>query len=426
MKQQKRVDWVKLDNASKLFPAVRSNRDTKVFRLHCELTAPVDPLVLQQALNKAMEGFPLFRSVLRRGVFWYYLEDSDIQPVVELESNPVCAPIYFGDRRNLLFRVFYYHDRINLEVFHALADGNGAISFMEVLVYEYLVRKHSGEGLAATPLFRHKAAVSKKMDNSFDKHFAGGRVLKRRRKRQDVQQYEKAHRLKGVTLAENRTRLIEGSASVRAVLDLAHEYKTTMTIFLASLWMCSINTEMTNRMRRYPVVLSVPVDLRNFFESVTARNFFSTMTVGYHFKDQNPQLQDVIDELTVAFRTNLNEEWIKEQASLLLALEQHPVLRLMPLPLKDLSLRIAVRISDRKITSAISNLGRINMPEEFDPFIRQFGVSTGAKRPQLTICSFRDKLVISATSPFADADMQRTFFQFLSERGIDVEIASNS
>jgi hypothetical protein len=426
MKHQKRVDWVKLDNASKLFPAVRSNRDTKVFRLHCELTEVVDPFVLQQALNKAIESFPLFRSVLRRGVFWYYLEDSDIEPVVELESNPVCAPIYFGDRRNLLFRVFFYHERINLEVFHALADGSGAISFMEVLVYEYLIRKHSGEGLAATPLFRPKAAVSKKMDNSFEKYFAGGRVLRRRLKRKDQKQYGKAHRLKGVRLPENRTRLIEGSMSVRAVLDLAHEYKTTMTIFLASLWMCSINREMTDHMRKYPVVLSVPVDLRNFFESVTARNFFSTMTVGYHFKDPNPPLQDVVDELTEAFRTNLNEEWIKEQAGVLLALEQHPVLRVLPLPLKDLSLRIAVRISDRKITSSISNLGRISMPSEFDPFIRQFGVSTGAKRPQLTICSYLDRLVISATSPFADADIQRTFFQFLSERGVDVEIASNS
>jgi hypothetical protein len=150
------------------------------------------------------------------------------------------------------------------------------------------------------------------------------------------------------------------------------------------------------------------------------------MTVGYHFKDPNPPLQDVVDELTEAFRTNLNEEWIKEQAGVLLALEQHPVLRVLPLPLKDLSLRIAVRISDRKITSSISNLGRISMPSEFDPFIRQFGVSTGAKRPQLTICSYLDRLVISATSPFADADIQRTFFQFLSERGVDVEIASNS
>ena len=83
-----RVEWARLDNASKIFPATSNNKDTKVFRLTCELFETVKPEILQQALNETVENFPLHRSILRRGVFWYYLETSDIQPIVEIESNP--------------------------------------------------------------------------------------------------------------------------------------------------------------------------------------------------------------------------------------------------------------------------------------------------------------------------------------------------
>jgi hypothetical protein len=114
LKQRKRVEWSRLDNASKFFSAISNKKDTKVFRLICELYEAVEPEILQQALNLAIESFPLYKSVLRRGVFWYYLEKSDIHPMVEVETNPVCAPIYIRDEKNLLLRVFYYNNRINI------------------------------------------------------------------------------------------------------------------------------------------------------------------------------------------------------------------------------------------------------------------------------------------------------------------------
>ena len=129
MKQQKEEKWTRLDNASKFFPAVANNKDTKVFRFSCELYEDVEPKVLQKSLDLTMESFPFYRSILRRGLFWYYFESSDLEPIIELENKPLCAPIYIRNERNLLFHVFYYNKRINLEVFHSLTDGAGAIWF---------------------------------------------------------------------------------------------------------------------------------------------------------------------------------------------------------------------------------------------------------------------------------------------------------
>lgn len=40
-----------------------------------------------------------------------------------------------------MFRVTYYKNRINLEVFHVLTDGMGGINFYE-LTYQYLRLAH--------------------------------------------------------------------------------------------------------------------------------------------------------------------------------------------------------------------------------------------------------------------------------------------
>src|SRR5690606_15218469 len=121
-----------------MFLAARSDADPKVFRMTAEMDHDVDPGVLQKALDATFDRYPLYRAVLRRGVFWYYLQDSDLRPEVVAETRHTCAPIYQADERTLLFRVVHHRRRINLEVFHALSDGTGALWFLTDLVTAYV------------------------------------------------------------------------------------------------------------------------------------------------------------------------------------------------------------------------------------------------------------------------------------------------
>ena len=50
--------WYRLDNAGKLYPAIRGSRRTTVFRLSADLTAPVHVGRLQDALDRLMPRFP--------------------------------------------------------------------------------------------------------------------------------------------------------------------------------------------------------------------------------------------------------------------------------------------------------------------------------------------------------------------------------
>ena len=114
--------WRKLDNAALAFPLVTGNNDSRVFRFYCQLKEEVDPDILQKALDQTMEKYPLFQAVLRKGLFWFYLERRDIRAVVKSEKKPPCSQLYIPDQKSLLFRVSYHRNRINFEVYHALTE----------------------------------------------------------------------------------------------------------------------------------------------------------------------------------------------------------------------------------------------------------------------------------------------------------------
>ena len=115
-----------------------------MFRLSAEMDHQVDPQLLQGALDVTFDQYPLYRAVLRRGVFWYYLQDSDLRPLVTTEKLPTCAALYWPDRRTLLFRVVHHDRRIILEVFHALSDGAGGSWFLSDLVSAYVQLQQRG------------------------------------------------------------------------------------------------------------------------------------------------------------------------------------------------------------------------------------------------------------------------------------------
>lgn len=421
----KKIEWSKLDNASKIFPATCNDRDTKVFRIACELYEDVEPEILQRALDSTIERFPLYKSVLKRGVFWYYFETSDIPPVVTSENNPVCAPIYRKYEKNLLFRAFYYKKRISIEVFHALSDGTGALWFMKTLVYHYLLIKHKDSFDGKVPELNYNASISEKMDDSFIKHYPGWDFKNQMVWDSEKAKFVKTYRLKGTRLDENRVKVIEATMSAKEVLQEAHKYDTTLTIFLASLLICSIYQVMPARKKRNQVVLSVPVNLRQFFKSETARNFFSTMDIGYRLTGNSVDLKEVIMSLGKSFAKELTEERVNRHLNWLIFFERNPITRVVPLPIKNFSLRLVNTIMDYGITAAISNIGRVSMPAEFESFIHQFIIIPNVKRPQMAICTYGDRLVVSFVSPFRETDLQKNFFEALSKMGIKIEITSN-
>ena len=112
--------WMRLDNAALIFPAVRSKRWVNVFRVSCTLTEPVDPNLLQQAVTQLMPRFPSMYVRLRRGLFWHYLEEITAPPTVREDYAYPLAHMQERELRTCCLRVLYFQNRLAGEVFHSL------------------------------------------------------------------------------------------------------------------------------------------------------------------------------------------------------------------------------------------------------------------------------------------------------------------
>lgn len=405
-----------MDNAAKIFPPTSSKRDPKVFRFACELHLPIQPPVLQQALEDTLELFPGYRCVLKRGLFWYYLEESDLVPQVEEESLPLCSPLYQQDIRSLLFRVFYYRNRINLEIYHALADGTGAMQFLRVLVCHYLAKIYfPQQNPPILPEF--DASQTEQMADSFQKYYSTAK------KQRDST--VRAFRIKGPRISENRIKATEGIVPVKALLDLARSYNTTVTVLLTSLLVCAIYSTMSVWDTGKPVVVAVPVNLRNYFSSVSVRNFFAVMGVKYKFPKGGSTLEEVIPVIGKEFQENLTRDKLEAHMNSFISIEKNPAARAAPLVVKDISMRIANDITIRRETAALSNVGKVDMPECYREHIRLFDVIASTERVQLCICSFGNNMTLTFSDPFRSQEIQKYFFRALVKLGIPVEVTAS-
>lgn len=410
----KSKQWSRLDNAAKIFPPTISRRDPKVFRFVCEMTQEVDGAILQRAVEQTIAQFPLYRSVLKKGLFWYYFEDSELTPRVTRENLQVCAPLYHADKPGLLFRVSYYKHRVNLEIFHALTDGSGALQFLRALVFAYLAERHGLPGR----LEDYDAARDQQIQDAFYQHYD------KKQKAPPVRRC-RAYRIRGERLPADRLGITEGFLSAKAVLEQAHRFDATLSEFLVALLICSIHDGMAVRERARPVVVTVPVDLRRFFAAQTARNFFGVIQIAHDFRKDGREFDRVLARVREDFARHLTRESLHGIISRYSSIENNPLVKVIPLQLKIPFLRLAGWWADGEDTAAFSNVGRVSMPPEAARHIRLFDVFLSTKRPQLCLCSFGDSLAVSVSSPLRDTGLQRRFFRSLSEMGIQVAVASN-
>ena len=157
--------WEKLDNTANVFPVIADERTTNTYRIEVMMTEPVDPELLQQAVDLVLPRFPGFDLRMRSGIFWYYMEENGKPaPRVHEEDDYPCRLIPRNKNNNYMFRVTYYKKRINLEVFHVLADGMGGFTFLRELWYQYLRLLH--------PELREKQAYITKVIRTEEENFA--------------------------------------------------------------------------------------------------------------------------------------------------------------------------------------------------------------------------------------------------------------
>ena len=414
MFQQKRAYWRNLDNAAKMFSATSSPKDTRVFRFYCTLKEKIDEKILQEALNQTVKKYPVFLSVMRKGLFWHYLEKSELRPIVKEEYKEPCSNLYVRDKKALLFEVTYYKNRINFEVFHALTDGTGATLFLKELVKNYLCISHKEE-LKDSEIKEENPTIQDQERDSFSQYY--NPELKRKRKKK-----AHAYQIKKFQKEYEELRVIEGTASVKEVLQISRKKGVSMSVLLTAALICAIHEEMNKIQEKKPVILMVPVNLRKIFPSDSMLNFFGYIEPGHKFGEGKDSFDDVLQEVKEYFELNLTKEQIAGRMNELIAFEKHKILRWAPLELKNPCIRMGAKMAEKEVTAVFSNMSAVRMPEDYVPYIERFGVYTSTPRTELCVCSFEDVLSFGFTSRYDSSNIQRNFYRILEELGIKTEV----
>ena len=415
MFEQKRAYWRSLDNAAKLFSAASSPKDTRVFRFYCELKEEVKEEILQEALNQTIQKYPVFLSVMRKGLFWHYLEKSELRPVVREEYKEPCSSLYVRDKKTLLFEVTYYEKRINFEVFHALTDGTGATEFLRELVKNYLYLIHE-EDLEPVELSNQYLTVKDQEDDSFSRYYDPDFPRKKKKKIRAVQ-------IKKGGKGYEELQINEASMSVKELLGIAREKKVSMSVLLTAAYICAIHEEMSRMQEKKPVILMVPVNLRKIFPSDSMLNFFGYIEPGYQFGGGKDSFEDVLEAVKLYFQENLSKEHMAGRMNELIAIEKHKILKWAPLELKNRCIRAGAKMAEQEVTAVLSNMSVVKMPEDYAQYIEKFGVYTSTNRTELCICSFQDMLSLGFTSRYDSTNIQRNFYRILKELGASVKVA---
>ena len=408
--------WRKLDNAALAFPLVTGKNDTRVFRFYCQLKETVDGEILQQALDQTMEKYPLFQAVLRKGLFWFYLERRDIHATVKQEKRPPCSSLYIPDKKSLLFQVSYHNNRMNFEVFHGLTDGTGAMNFLEELVQNYLILAHPETEL---PRVEHEEEITPgdQEEDSFSQYYSS--EIPRNKEKKPA-----AVKLKGEKLVHSDMDITEVILNVKETLAKARSYGVSITILLTAMLLCSIQEEIPRNRQKKPVTLMIPVNLRNYFPSQSMGNFFGWIEVGYVF-EEDTSFEEVLASVKQQFQKQLQKDRIAMNMNGYVRIEKNPFVRAVPLEIKKFFLMAGANLGSRSITAVYSNIGIIRLPEEYKEYIERFGIFASTDSLQLCSCSYGNQLVLGFTSKIPDDSIQRNFMKMLKKEEISYKEEKN-
>ena len=423
MAEQREFYWNRLENAAKIFPAVRSADNSSVYRVAVKLTEPIQPEVLRAAVEKALLELPAFHVKLRRGFFWYYWESNDLKPLVREDLNYPLRPMDKRQNNGFFFRTTYFGKKINLELFHALTDGAGAMVLLKSIIYHYLKAIHP-ESITKNELIAETGFSQHALQEDAYRRLKSGEAVKPAR-----QKTIPAYQLRGERYLTGRIDVTQGILPVSEIVPLCKALGVTVTAYLTALLIYAMyETNYKYYKENKPIVVSVPVNLRGFLESSTVRNFFSFITVSIHFFGQSYTFQDVLQSVSSQLKNALDERSLFERLAYNMRAERNLALRFMPLFFKNLVLRGIYTRGERGYTSTLSNLGQIRLPEEQRPFVDRFESLNNITKRQcfkVCMCSCGDKMTISFVSGMLEKDVERYFFRYLAERGVTVHLASN-
>ena len=422
---ERKLRWMRLDNAAKIYPAAKRRNWNNFFRLSADMCEDVDRAVMKSAMDVTMRRFPSIAVRLCKGAFWYYLEELKEAPEISEEKPWPLAHTPFQSINKCALRVIVFKNRIAVEFYHALTDGTGGMVFLKSLLAEYIEQKYgvsipNEKGVVD----RLQAPQPEEYEDSFSK-CAGDVSLSR-----NASTVYRIRCAKEVGGCRHLTTLMTDADSV---IRAAKEAGVSLTVYLTAAMLLALqriqNQQVPNKRKQLPLRVVVPVNLRNLFPSKTLRNFVHVV-----MPEIDPRMGDYeFDEILTSVRHQLGLLVTKRNIQAMITpnikSEQMPILRIMPLFIKNIVMKaIYDTVGERTNCLNLSNLGKVDVPDVMQPYIKRFDFILGVQATKPNNCgvlSYNGTLYMNFIRNTVEPTLEYEFFRVLKELGLHVKVESN-
>jgi hypothetical protein len=421
--REENKDWLKLDNAAKIYPATSSKKSPSQFRLSVTLKSPVRFTYLQNAWKNMIQRCPYFRVYLERGFFWYYLQKHDDFPPLELLEEVPSSTFQYKQKYNHLIRIGVKGRKIALDFSHILTDGNGASRFLLALVFEYFrltglqIEKQSG-----LP-YPDEQPDACEFEDSFLKYYPG-----------DIphpKPLSGAFHLQGKLVADHRFKTIRGKIPLDKLIITARNHKVSITEFLTAIYIYSLKSIYVRSLHfkkpSYSVIrLQVPVNMRNFHPSVTMRNFSLYVSPEIDLKLGDYSFDEILKRVHHTMKLEVDKKELGRQVSRNVGGELNPLVKFIPLFGKDIYLgSLYSKLGEKCFSGVLSNLGAISLPQNLQDHIETFDFTiypNFVMKKSCAVLSYGNDLIVNFCSVIDQTDLERVFFTKLVDLDIPVSV----
>ena len=409
-------DWFPLDAAAKVYPLSMSHKQMAVFRLSMYLDSDVVPELLQMALTFTIKRFPFFATTIKNGFFWHYIDAAKRRFPVEPESTVPCADINVSLTGSKSFRVLYFRNRISCEFFHILTDGTGGTVFLKTLTAEYLRLLGCEVKCEAGALDVNGLPDASESADDFKKYVSG--------KKSSGFVDKPALQMGGKLSAVKPCQVIHFDMASDELRDAARSRGASVTALVTAMMFicCKAATD-----RQHGTVhIQVPVNMRNYFETRTLRNF--SLYANIHLKlEEINGLEAILPEVSRQIAEGTRPGKLQEMMNAAVKLVRS--VRLVPLFIKCPVARVIYGfLGDRAFTTTLSNLGLVDMPEEMAAHVKKMDFVLGTvalSRAAVSMVSANGTATVSVAKLTTDPSFEERMLVLLKELGLDVKVSGS-
>lgn len=426
------INWYRLDNSAKIYPAIISDRETTLFRISFTLKETVDPQTLQKAMDNVYDRFPYYNVKLGKGIFWNYLEKNSQPHSIYCDTPSPCENINAVYYNGYLYKVLYFKNKISTEFSHVMTDGYGGLEYTKTLVMEYLRLcgyEIENDGTVIEP---DSEIDPMEVSDDHKRYSTSPDHPEPEKNEKNLFGDIKAFQTKGRFLPLGTFHVITGILKISDIKKISKYYGVTITEFIVAVYMDALieiqKEQIKNPANYQSVAIQVPVNMRNMLKSCSMRNFslFVTPTVA---PPDFPDFEGLISFIKGFVRENTSIDKMMQLLRYNVSLGESNFVRHVPLFLKlPITKYIISTRGSAQHSGTFSNLGLVKLPPSMSDHIEQMTCNLAPDPNSKATCGaigYKGNLYLTFGSTIRNKVIERKFFRRMRKYGVPVSLQSN-